>query len=79
MGEAAGTAACMSIDNDVTPRNVDVSALQRELVANNVNLGQSMRKIPSLEMADDAEDEYANPEYIKNAVTIKGAGNEFTR
>jgi hypothetical protein len=39
MGEAAGTAAALSLESGVTPRNVDVSALQKRLVAQGVNLG----------------------------------------
>jgi hypothetical protein len=39
MGEAAGTAAALSLSAGVSPRRVDVSALQRKLLAQGVNLG----------------------------------------
>jgi glycine/D-amino acid oxidase-like deaminating enzyme len=39
MGEAAGTAAALSLESGVTPRRVDVAVLQKRLVAQGVNLG----------------------------------------
>src|SRR5262249_36591345 len=39
MGEAAGTAAALSLESGVTPRRVDVTVLQKRLVAQGVNLG----------------------------------------
>lgn len=48
LGEAAGTAAALSLENNVTPRNLDVSLLQRKLADNNVNIGQRFREIPAL-------------------------------
>ncbi len=39
MGEAAGTAAVLSLQAGVPPRRVDVPALQRRLIAQGVNLG----------------------------------------
>ena len=39
MGEAAGTAAALSLESSVPPRKVDVSGLQKRLVAQGVNLG----------------------------------------
>jgi len=39
MGEAAGTAAALSLESGMAPRNVDVSVLQKRLVAQGVNLG----------------------------------------
>ncbi|HEU5299713.1 MAG TPA: FAD-dependent oxidoreductase [bacterium] len=39
MGEAAGTAAAMSLSAGGQPRKVDVAALQRKLIAQGVNLG----------------------------------------
>ena len=39
MGEAAGTAAALSLESGVAPRRVDVAALQKRLVAQGVNLG----------------------------------------
>jgi len=53
MGEAAGTASALSLKQGVNVRNVDVPTLQRTLVANNCNLGQGFRDIPSLEKGVD--------------------------
>ena len=39
MGEAAGTAAALSLEGNVAPRHVDVAILQKRLVAQGVNLG----------------------------------------
>jgi glycine/D-amino acid oxidase-like deaminating enzyme len=39
MGEAAGTAAALSLESGVAPRKVDVPALQKRLLAQGVNLG----------------------------------------
>jgi len=39
MGEAAGTAAVLSLESGVAPRHVDVPTLQKRLVAQGVNLG----------------------------------------
>ncbi|MGH2361414.1 MAG: FAD-dependent oxidoreductase, partial [bacterium] len=39
MGEAAGTAAVLGLNAGVSPRHVDVAALQRRLIAQGVNLG----------------------------------------
>ncbi len=39
MGEAAGTAAALALEAGVPPRRVDVSVLQRRLLAQGVNLG----------------------------------------
>lgn len=49
LGESAGTAAAMSIDDGVSFRKLDVGKLQRQLDAQGVNIGQSYRKIPSLQ------------------------------
>ena len=48
MGEAAGTAAAMSIEQDVRVRDLDVASLQRRLDENGLNIGQSYRDIPAL-------------------------------
>lgn len=48
LGEAAGTAAALSIKENTTPRKLDVEKLQRTLVDNNVNIGQKFREIPAL-------------------------------
>jgi len=42
MGEAAGTAAALSLESGVAPRKVDVSGLQKRLIARGVNLGTSV-------------------------------------
>ncbi len=39
MGEAAGTAAALSLEAGVTPRRADVPTLQKRLIAQGVNLG----------------------------------------
>jgi hypothetical protein len=39
MGEAAGTAAALSLESGVSPRRVNIPALQKRLVAQGVNLG----------------------------------------
>ena len=49
LGEAAGTAAVKSIRDNVRLRDVNVPELQRELVANGLEIGQKYRKIPALE------------------------------
>ena len=38
MGEAAGTAAALSVKQGVSPRNVDFAALRKQLIAQNVPL-----------------------------------------
>ena len=48
LGEAAGTAASLSLETNVLPRDIDVGELQRRLVANGCNIGQGFRKIASL-------------------------------
>ena len=48
LGEAAGTAAALSIKSGVKVRNVDIAELQRTLNKNGVNIGQNFRQIPSL-------------------------------
>ena len=52
IGEAAGTACAMSLQDDVSPRKLDTAKLQRKLVENKCNIGQGFRKIPALEDAD---------------------------
>ncbi len=48
MGEAAGTAAALSLKEGTTVRKLDVCKLQRLLNKNGYNLGQSFREIPAL-------------------------------
>ncbi len=43
MGQAAGTAAAISIEDNVTPRNLDVTKLREQLVAQGVNLYEKPR------------------------------------
>jgi glycine/D-amino acid oxidase-like deaminating enzyme len=42
MGEAAGTAAALSLESGVPPRKVDVATLQKRLVTQGVNLGSPL-------------------------------------
>ena len=56
LGEAAGTAAALSLKENVTPRALDVATLQRTLVSNNVNIGQRFRKIPALDRLNSEND-----------------------
>ncbi len=70
MGEAAGTAMTISLKENITPRTVNVTKLQNELVANNVNLGQNFRQIPGV-VAGGFSDNYQNPEFNRTKhVTI---------
>ncbi|MBE5783652.1 MAG: FAD-dependent oxidoreductase [Clostridiales bacterium] len=48
MGEAAGTAAALCVKKGIRPRDLNRVDLQRELVANGVNLGQHARSIPDV-------------------------------
>ncbi len=48
MGEAAGTAAAISLNNDIPPRKVDRVELQQKLIAGGGDLGQDLREIPGL-------------------------------
>ncbi len=69
MGEAAGTAAAMSLAKNVTPRALDVAELQRTLAANKVNIGQQYREIPALKGLDSKLLEaYRNPEANRTVV-----------
>ena len=49
MGEAAGTAAALSLKHNILPRQVDRLELQRTLLANGGSLALGTRKIPGLE------------------------------
>ncbi len=55
LGEAAGTAAALSLKENVTPRAVNVDELQRTLVKNGLNIGQGFRKLPALEALGNAD------------------------
>ncbi len=52
LGEAAGTAAALSLKLGVTVRKLDVAELQRVLVKNGVNIGQGYRRIAALPEGD---------------------------
>ena len=78
MGESAGTATCISLKNGITPRQVDRIELQRELIANNVNIGQGFRDIPDVTDKTDYTDAYANGEFKKEKVVKQSVENEFT-
>ena len=80
MGEAAGVASCISIAENVTPRNVNIKHLQSELIATGGNLGQTMRKIEGVSnKIDDYVEKYPNPEYFDHSIIMKNAETEFTR
>jgi hypothetical protein len=46
IGQAAGTAATMALDTGVAPRNLDITALQRRLAAQGVDLGPGPDEAP---------------------------------
>lgn len=52
LGEAAGTAAALSIKENTSVRNLDTGLLQRELVKYGANIGQTLRNIESLKSID---------------------------
>ncbi len=45
----------LSLKENVAPRSVDVSELQRILVRNGLNIGQGFRKLHALEKLGDAD------------------------
>ena len=49
MGQVAGTAAAMSLEKGVQPRELNVHDLQAQLIADNYNLGQALRPVPGFE------------------------------
>lgn len=49
MGQAAGTAAALSLQRQVTPRQVERLELQRQLIADGCEIGQSYFAIPGIE------------------------------
>ncbi len=51
MGQAAGTAAALSLEKGLSPRKVDVRELQTRLMADGMELGQNYREIPGLSPA----------------------------
>jgi len=48
MGESMGTAAAMSLQQSIRPRDLQVRELQRRLVEKGVDIGQKLREIPNL-------------------------------
>lgn len=79
MGEAAGTAVCMSMDKGITPRELNRIELQKELIANGVNLGQSMRAIPGVtDTVTDIDEKYRNGELYTAKKVVEGKANAFT-
>ncbi len=48
MGQAAGTATALSLSAQIPPRQLDRLVLQRQLLADGMNLGQKYRTIPGL-------------------------------
>ena len=70
MGEAAGTAAAISVAQDVSLEDLTVAELQRVLVGKKCNIGQGYRKIPSLD---------ENVDYSEYAVEVlkKRNGMEY--
>lgn len=80
MGEAAGVACCISLAENVSLRDINVKALQSELIATGCNIGQSMREIEGVASVSTSHDErYPNPEYNSKSVVIENSSNEFTR
>ena len=70
MDEAAGTAAAISVAQDVSLEELNVAELQRVLVGKKCNIGQGYRKIPSLD---------ENVDYSEYAVEVlkKRNGMEY--
>jgi hypothetical protein len=50
MGQAAGTAAALSLKHGIAPRKVDRRELQHALISDGMDIGQSFRKIPGLDL-----------------------------
>ncbi len=65
LGEAAGTAAALSIKDNLSPRKLDVTRLQRTLAENNVNIGQRFREIAAFKGYKTSENTFD--------VTFKGS------
>ena len=79
MGEAAGTACCLSLDEGIPPRSIDVKKLQNELVNAGGNLGQTMREIPGLALQGNLNHENdALLGSVASSRVIKNSSNEFT-
>lgn len=72
MGEAAGTAAAISLAQNVRPRDVNVTELQNEMIANGCNIGQNTREIPGVDAHAEFIDRYLNPEMHSQARCERG-------
>ena len=81
MGEAAGVATARSLVENVTPRQINIKALQSELIETGCNLGQGMREINGISGGVSVCDtKYPNPEYKeKTKVIVQNRTTEFTR
>ncbi len=55
MGQAAGTAAALSLEQGIQPRKLDYRVLQKQLIEDKMNLGQTMRPLPGFEDLCPAE------------------------
>ena len=79
-GRSSRRSRLVSIAQDVPVRDVDVTALQAELISTGCNLGQAMRHIKDFEgVSLDFEENYPNWEYSGEKVVIKGESTEFTK
>lgn len=80
MGEAAGTAAAISLRENTELRDLDYKVIQRELIKNGVNLGQSFRTLPGVTDGTIAyEDTFENPEFKTEKVVVRNSENEFNK
>ncbi|MBQ2707349.1 MAG: FAD-dependent oxidoreductase, partial [Clostridia bacterium] len=79
MGEAAGTATAMSLAKGIAPRKLDRIELQRELIANGVNIGQQMRDIPGVTEKQELTSDkyYLSGEFHAEKVVIKDRQDQF--
>ena len=79
MGEAAGVASCISLAENITPREVNVKALQSELVKTGCNIGQALRDIDGIDSEFIThEDRYPNSRHLSKK-TVTAVATEFTR
>jgi len=79
MGEAAGVATAISLADNIAPRNINVKALQNELVATGCNIGQTMREINGVSGTSLSHDERYPFAYKNSKTVIQNQSNEFTR
>ncbi len=62
LGEVAGTAAAMSLEKGIQPRELDYHELQKTITDNKMNIGQKMRYIPGISDESLREETHQNPE-----------------